>query len=106
MRARAPSAVPIGAANASANASTSGPACEAKAPSPATIATRRAPVNAAAARARSRSSATGRCAGIERASGSMTVASLVWPSSMTSPCSPDKSRWVGRGVSARAARQA
>ena len=60
----------------------------------------------AAARSMSRSSATGRCTGIGRASVSMTGGSAVWPSSMTSPCSPQKSRWVGRGVSANAARQA
>ena len=54
----------------------------------------------------SRSSATGRCTGIRRASVSIIVDSRVCPSSITSPCTPLKSRCVGRGVSAKAARQA
>jgi len=36
----------------------------------------------------------------------MSGGSEVWPSSITSPCNPQKSRCVGRGVSANAARQA
>ena len=40
------------------------------------------------------------------ARGSSTRPSRVWPSSISSPWCPEKSRCVGRGVSAKAARQA
>ena len=104
---RPPSDVPIGAANASPSASSSGPAPEVAAPEPATMAIRFAARSFAAARSISSSDGAGRYGGIVSCSaGSATAGSLTMPVSTTFAERPYRSRCAGRGDPVIASRHA